>query len=863
MGNGRANQVRKLLDASLARDAEARARFLEGISAVDPELAADVERLLEQTVTARESSAEPSSRNPSDAGGSAPVEGRRIGPYRVLQKIGQGGMGAVYLAIRDDDAFKKRVAIKILRRGMEGRDVQRFRNERQILASLEHPNVARLLDGGTTDDGSPYFVMEFVEGKPIDRYADSRKLSISDRLTLFLQVCAAAQFAHRNLIVHRDLKPSNILVTADGTPKLLDFGIAKFLNPELSSDAAAPTRFEERVMTPEYASPEQVRGEPITTASDVYSLGVLLYELLTGHRPYHIRSLAMHDITRVICEEEPTRPSTVIGQVEEVVRAGAPTVRLTPQEVSSLREGDPEKLRRRLLGDLDNVVLMAMRKEPERRYQSAAQFAEDVRRHLDGLPVIARKDTLPYRTQKFVQRHRAAVAAAVLIALSLVAGAAAATWQAFVAARERDQARREAQKAEEINAFVRGMLAAADPMNPGEGGLALTVADVLERAAARVDLDLASQPDVQAAVRATIGTAYQGLGLYDDAEAQLSEAVRIQEGEVGPEHPDVAVTRTDLAEVLKSKGDLTAAEPMYREAVEVLRKSLGAEAAEVADAVDGLAQLLQAKGELEEAERLQREALAIRRKRLGDDPRSVAESLNNLGVVLGTRGDYAAAEPLHREALAILEEQGLAADPHIAAGLTTLAFVLDQQGKYEEAAVRYREGLEMRRRLLGDEHPSVAWTRYNYADFLYSRGDYDEASRLSREALSLRGRILPDAHPVVSASLGVLGRSLMQLGDLDGAERALSDSLDVRRASLPAGHWLIASAESTLGECLVLRERFREAETLLLRSYEVLVSELGPEHPRSRESAERLGKLYHAWNQPEKADRYRAAPSAR
>ena len=362
----------------------------------------------------------------------------------MLREIGHGGMGQVYLAVRADDEYKKRVALKIVKRGMGTQNiVRRFRNERQILAGLDHPNIAKLLDGGTTEDGLPYFVMEYVEGKPITDYCDDRKLSTVERLKLFRQVCAAIQYAHQNLVVHRDIKPSNILVTDEGIPKLVDFGIAKLLNPDLSGLTLNPTATAMRLMTPEYASPEQVRGENITTASDVYSLGVVLYELLTGHRPYRVKNRLPHEILRIVCEGEPEKPSTAVSRVEEVsTRDGSHTITLTPEVVSRTREGEPEKLRRKLRGDLDNIVMMAMRKEPQRRYTTVNQLSEEVRRHLEGMPVVARKDTWAYRAEKFVKRNKVIIAAAVLIAATLLGGIVATAWQAHKAERRFNDVRK-------------------------------------------------------------------------------------------------------------------------------------------------------------------------------------------------------------------------------------------------------------------------------------------------------------------------------------------------------------------------------------------------------------------------------------
>jgi serine/threonine protein kinase len=358
----------------------------------------------------------------NSSGRSLPSE--PVGPYRLLREIGRGGMGVVYLAVRDDMP-QRHVAVKLVHRGMAvGEILERFQRERSALAALSHPNIARLLDAGTTAAGEPYFVMEYVEGRPIDEYCDARRLTLGERLRLFRHVCAAVHHAHQNLVVHRDIKPRNILVTADGTPKLLDFGIAKLLNPALGALGDAPTETGLRVMTPEYASPEQVRGEPITTVSDVYSLGVVLFELLTGRRPYRLRTRVWKELERIICEEDPERPSTAISHVDDGAGSSAsagddasgsgetspgPASSRTPEVIGLARRERPVRLRRALEGDLDNIVLKALRKEPQRRYLSADQFAEDIQRHLDGLPVAARPDTLGYRASKFVGRHRGGV----------------------------------------------------------------------------------------------------------------------------------------------------------------------------------------------------------------------------------------------------------------------------------------------------------------------------------------------------------------------------------------------------------------------------------------------------------------------
>lgn len=433
MSPDRWNQVKEVFTEALDREGEDRLRFLEEQCAGDSELRSEVDSLLASSDYVGDFMEEsPMGTMVAEAARSADdCADLRIGPYCVVEEIGRGGMGTVYRAVRADDTFRKQVAIKIVRRGMDQEFIlRRFRNERQILASLEHPNIAGLLDGGATSEGLPYFVMEYIEGgKPIHDYCNDQRLSTRERLELFRQVCLAVQYAHERRIVHRDLKPGNILVNPKGIPKLLDFGIAKILDPDLTTQTLDATATVLRMMTPEYASPEQVRGEEITARSDVYSLGVLLYELLTGHRPYRLKSRSPHQIAQVICEETPDRPSTVVGRTELVTRDDE-AITLTPEKVSKARGTRPDDLRRTLCGDLDNIVLMAMRKEPGRRYGSASALEGDIRRHLAGMPVSARRDTLLYRASKAIRRNRTTAIVA-LVAL-LVGTGAVLGWREFL-----------------------------------------------------------------------------------------------------------------------------------------------------------------------------------------------------------------------------------------------------------------------------------------------------------------------------------------------------------------------------------------------------------------------------------------------
>jgi tRNA A-37 threonylcarbamoyl transferase component Bud32/tetratricopeptide (TPR) repeat protein len=609
-------KLKTLFESALEREGDDRAAFLDQACAEDPSLRLQIEALLRSHERAAEFLEAPvidvATRRDEDQAES--VEGRRIGPYQAIREISHGGMGTVYLAARADGQYKKHVAIKLIRRGMDTDEIlRRFRHERQILAALDHPNIARLLDGGTTEDGRPYFVMEYIEGVPIDDYCNTHRLNTAERLKLFRTVCSAVHYAHQNLVVHRDLKPRNILVTADGGPKLLDFGIAKLLNPELSGQSMDATATGLRLMTPDYASPEQVRGELITTASDVYTLGVLLYELLTGHRPYRVTGRAMQEIAQAVCEQEPEKPSV------SVVRGPWSLAKESGQAPSTKDQGPRtrDKLRKQLSGDLDNIVLMALRKEPQRRYASVDQFSEDIRRHLEGLPVIARKDTLGYRAGKFVTRHKVGVVAAALVFLVLVRAVVVIAWQAKIAAEQRDRARVEAAKAERISTFLQQMLSSADPnwyVTGKAKGPKVAVEDVLNEAAQRIETELVDQPEVKADLHHTIGNTYRALEVYDAAERHFRAALELRRRLFGEHHPRVAESLYFLGAVFHLKGDYATAEQLFRQALAILRMEPNRENANLPFLVADLAGLLIGKGDPTAAEPLFREALDLVRQ---------------------------------------------------------------------------------------------------------------------------------------------------------------------------------------------------------------------------------------------------------
>ena len=849
-----------MLEVALERALFERAAWLDQACVADPDLRREVELLLasyEEAQGFMENTLPMLSAEVFAEDEAFSVVGQRIGSYEVMREIGRGGMGAVYLAVRADDQYRKRVAIKLVKRGMDTRAIlRRFTMKRQILANLDHPNIARLLDGGTTQDGLPYFVMEYIEGAPLDQYCDTHKLSTTERLKLFRTVCSAVHYAHQNLVVHRDLKPSNIIVTADGVPKLLDFGIAKLLQPELFSQSIAPTATIARLMTPDYASPEQVRGQPITTASDIYSLGVLLYELLTGHRPYRVKTYLPQEIERIICEEEPERPSTVISRTEEVATAdGMERITLTPQSVSETREGQPEKLRRRLTGDLDNIVLKALRKEPQRRYSSVEQFSQDIQRHLDGLPVIARKDTFSYRSAKFIKRHRAAVATATLFAVTIIAFGLTAWMQSVRAARERD-------KAQQVSAFLINLFKVSDPDEAK--GNTITAREILDQGAAQIEQELKNEPEVQAALMNTMGQVYENLGLYASAlpllqralqtrrqmlgdehsqvaeslmhlasvqerradyagaEASLHEALAIRRRLYGNKHADVALTLRQLGTLLRNRRDYTSAEPVFREMLSIRRHLYGNEHPEVIDALNLLAIVIDYQGDYAAAESLYREALALSRKLMGNESTETARTLNNLATLRKVRGDFAEAEQLHREALTIRRKAYGDNHSTVVMSLKNLALLFEEQKDFASAERFYREALGVQRKLFGHEHPALAAALRDLGVFLlYGRGNHNDAEPLLREALMIQRKLLGDEHPEVSITLGALGVTLYEKQDLAEAETLLRQSLSLQRQKLPSTDPARFFPPLALGKVLIERGDYVAAEPLLREALQI------------------------------------------
>jgi len=710
-------QIDDLFAEALERPAGEREAFLAAACRGDAELLRAVEELL----AADEESASATflERPAGELLGFMPELQGRLGPYRLLRRLGDGGMGTVYLARREDEHYERDVAVKVIRSGVQSPEaLHRFFAERQILARLEHPNIARLYDGGSTEDGRPYLVMELVEGMPVDEYCDAHQLSIDRRLDLFRRICSAVEYAHQNLLVHRDLKPANILVTAAGEPKLLDFGIAKRLEPG-SSTVPDMTRTGLRMMTPVYASPEQIRGEAIATTSDVYALGVLLYELLAGRSPYRGVNGLPHEIERAICEQEPERPSVALFRAV----AGA----LPPEAIAEARGMRPHALQRRLRGDLDNIVLMALRKEPGRRYGSAAQLARDLDSHLQSLPVMARPDTLPYRARKFARRHRAGMAAAAVVVLLVAGFIGSLIVQGRRIARERDKARYSL-------TFLLDTFKDADPYHTK--GERLTADEIMTRGAERVSRDLSRQPDVQAALMDAIGEVERGLGRYDRAEPLLERGLELRSATFGPSSMEVADSLEHLGRLKQDRSAYADSENLLRRALAIKRSLLGDRRLEIAKVLNRLGELLVTKGEPTEAEKLHREALSIAMRVEGAIGPTVAESLLLLAKSKKGLGNYAAAERIARQGLIVERKVLDPQDPGLYRFQANVGEVLIEAGKFKEAEKLLRASLQAQRRILGQEHPDLAMTLAHLATALHRQGRWAESEAIHREALA-------------------------------------------------------------------------------------------------------------------------------
>jgi len=811
------------------------------------------------------------------------------GPYRLLRHIGRGGMGSVFLAERADGGFERRVAVKLVRHGMDSEEIlARFRRERQILASLRHPNIAALLDAGVTADGRPYLVMEHVEGTPITEHCDEHRLTVTERLELFCHVCDVVGFAHRSLVVHRDLKPSNVFVDTEGQVKLLDFGIAKLLGEERGAGLTDLRGELVAVMTPEYASPEQVRGEPVTTAVDVYQLGLLLHELLTGRRAQHLAD-GNRELEQVVCERVPPRPSVAVAQRGQARRRDGVLEEVVPADIAVARRSTPERLRRRLHGDLDAIVGTALRKEPAHRYASVEALAADVRRHCRQQPVLARRPAVRYQAAKFIRRHRgAALAAAAVIALL----AGAASFYTVRIQTERDRARLEAVKASQSAALLERLFETWNPL--GSDRQMLRPQDLLRLAANAAEHDVTGSADERAAMLSLLGGLHTQLADYDAAERLLGRALAIQEAAPAGSRLDLAATLGRRSRLLLHTGHLAAAEQTARRAVDLYRRELGPAAIETLRAQADLATAFYWRERFTEAEAELREILA--RLPAGSEPSPLLLRVErDLGFMLYHQGKIDESVPLLEAALA---RSRAAFGPLHATSLVAarqLGWAYCDQGRLAAAEKLLAEALRGSITLYGEDHEETDWARHGYAMLAVRQNRYAEAEALARRIVRAGGRQPDSTWP--ASRLYLLGAIRLDRGDPVEAERLLRQALAMYRDAYPEGHqderdvlnrlaWVVVARGGSEGPALYRealathRERFTwlphfisdaphflaaaaaalgerdVAEAVYRESVALYRGKLAPGHPHMASALTGLGETLLASGRPAEAEPY-------
>jgi serine/threonine protein kinase/Tfp pilus assembly protein PilF len=834
--------VSRHLDLALEMGPGARAAWLASLRVAEPAVAVDVEALLaEHRVLSDEGFLESSAFLDAPA---STLAGLTVGGYTLESPIGQGGMGTVWRAVRTDGRFEGKAAVKLLNAALIGRTgEERFRREGSILARLTHPHIGRLIDAGVSGTGQPYLLLEYIDGRHIDRYCDEQRLGVEERLRLFLDVQSAVAHAHANLIVHRDLKPSNVLVTTDGQVKLLDFGIAKLID---AGEAAASRLTVDggRALTPKYAAPEQVTGGAITTATDVYALGVLLFELLTGRHPTGEDAQSPAEFFKSVADSDPTRLSDAVTVTADHVLAATLAVQ---------RASTPDRLRRLLRGDLDTIVGKSLKKDPQERYGSVAEFADDLRRYLERQPISARPDTVRYRAGKFIMRHRRSVSAAAATVAVVVALVAFYTVQLT---RERDRAQLQAEKASRVSELLTSMLTWSDPYRTPDGREP-TVQALLDNGVERIARDLQAQPDVQAQMFTAIGRTYERMGLRDKARPLLERALAIGRRTFEGDHAQVAQTLNDLGVLQRDAANLDAAEALLTESLAMRRRLFGPVDKDVAVTLVEFARVLRDRGRSAEAEAPAREALAIRQQVFGEEHRETATSKNELGLLLLERGELDEAEPLLRQNVATSERVLGASHPNAAASKANLARLLNARGNPAGAEVLLREALAVQRRTFGESSTQVAGTLNNLALNVAAQGRFTEAQPMFEEALRIGQSHLSADHPRVVLYAIDLARIRIERGQGAATEHALRRALDVRQRLYPAGDWRIAQVQSLLGAALIEQARYAEAEPLLLTAAGALRPIPGPEASERVANRARLAALYLATHRPREAASYR------
>jgi non-specific serine/threonine protein kinase/serine/threonine-protein kinase len=778
-----------------------------------------------------------------------------IGPYRLVRKVGEGGMGIVYEA-EQERPIRRRVALKLVKWGLDTEQfVARFETERQALALMDHPNIARVLDAGATPEGRPYFVMDFVAGVPITDYCDRERLDTAHRIGLFLAVCEAVQHAHQKGIIHRDLKPSNVLVTvADGVPapKVIDFGVAKATSPAFGTPAAR-TEFGRPLGTPEYMSPEQAEmsGLDVDTRSDVYSLGVMLYELLTGSLPFpteELRQLSFPELQRRLRDVDPPRPSRRLS-----------TPGTDAGEIARRRRTDPHALTRTLAHDLDWIVLKAMDKDRTRRYAAASELAADLRRYERHEPVAARPPSPAYKLAKFVRRHRVGVLAAGAVSVALVLGLAAATVGLVEARRAERRAAEEAATASRVSDFLVGLFKVSDP---GESrGSTVTAREILDQGVARIDRELAGEPVVRARLQRTMGSVYRSLGLYPQSEPLLEKAVATLRATVPDDRRNLPGTLLDLAWLRQEQARSEEALSLQREAIGLLERAEAPDELALAYAYSLEGRSLRDLSRYAEARTALERSLAIRERLLGPDHQDVGHTLYQLGWLLNLMGDYQESRKVYERVVAIMERTLPPNHPFLAWALSDLAVVNENLGEYETAYALLTRALAIREKTLAPNHPDTAATYNNLGALFWYQKRFEEARAAWERALAIREASLPTGHPDIAGVLGNIGLADEALGRFAEARSYLERALAINEKALGPRHPAVAHSLVNLAGTLAALGEIDAAQAAVERALSIQEAAFGPDHPSIAESLELRAKLSH-WRgreEPARRDEERAA----
>jgi serine/threonine protein kinase/tetratricopeptide (TPR) repeat protein len=789
--------------------------------------------------------------------------GTIIGPYKLLEQIGEGGFGVVFMA-EQHAPIRRKVALKVLKPGMDTRQVvARFEAERQALAIMDHPNIANVYDGGTTPSGRPYFVMELVKGVPITDFCDQNHLTPRERLEVFLSACAAVQHAHQKGIIHRDLKPPNVLVAAhDGTPlvKIIDFGIAKALGQELT-DKTLFTGFAQLIGTPLYMSPEQAGQSPdIDTRSDIYSLGVLLYELLTGTTPFdkqRMKSAEFDEIRRIIREEEPPKPSMRISTLGQAATT-----------VSTNRKSDPNQLSRLFRAELDWVVMKALEKDRNRRYPSASALADDVRRYLNDEPVLACPPSAAYRLRKFVRRNKVPVLAVGVVLLALLTGVIGTTLGLLQAEQARKDEAAQRQRAEQnereakdqaaitqvVNEFLQNLLRQADIANQPlllggqseERNPKVTVRELLDRAAGQIEGQFAQQEPIEAAIRMTIGNAYRALGQYPEARKHLERALRLRTAQLGAEHAETLYCKHDLAMLNYVQGEYHSAESVLLEVLDIRTANLGTDHPSTLTCKNNLALVYQDLGKYDQAELLFNEVLVGFNAQHGPQHPSTLQCKNNLGLVSLAQAKYDQAERCFKEAVDGLSVQRGPEHPDTLAGKNNLATLYKRQGKHRQAEALLLEVVQTRMAQWGADHLSTLRSKHSLASLYRAEAKYDRAEPLFQEILAASSTKLGSEHTLTLSIKDELASLYKDQGKYDRAEPLFQEVLDAYSAQLGIDHPRTLTTKNGLATLYFAQEKYDRAEPLYKEVLEARTAKLGIDHPATLESKGNLGVLFMA-----------------